>query len=513
MKKLTLILLFLIFTQTSQAQDEIIIGLLSLELCNCVSDENASSASNIDEFISAIDVCFGNVVQENESVLEQAWTDTTQEFSFEALSNKYTQQLGEELALSCPVFVEKIQMYQQNTTTDSLNTSGSVHEQLFYANKLMEESRCNEAIPVYSEIIRNPSINANLRVTAYNNRGVCRNEIGDYYKAISDLYVALEMNPNYVISYINLGESKTLIGDYNSALADLNYALELNPESKEALSNRGFAYNYLGNYEQAISDFDNALRIDSTYAEAYFGKGNTYLITAENEKALENFKLTEQFSPGYPDLSYYISEAYQGLDMNKEAINSLREDPATKSDYINLNELGLIFYSDEEYDSAAHYYSLSLEIDKSSAQIYLNRAYAYQDNGNHSKAIADFSKVLEMQSNSIEALMLRGNSYTELENFDLALNDYNQAIAFDSTSARVFDNRARLKVKTNDLEGAIDDYTKSIDLYNADPVVFKERGESYLKLEQTEKACSDFNKAKALDSEDVDELIAEHCKE
>ena len=67
----------------------------------------------------------------------------------------------------------------------------------------MEESRCNEAIPVYSEIIRNPSINANLRVTAYNNRGVCRNEIGDYYKAISDLYVALEMNPNYAISYID----------------------------------------------------------------------------------------------------------------------------------------------------------------------------------------------------------------------------------------------------------------------------------------------------------------------
>ncbi|HCI69562.1 MAG TPA: hypothetical protein DHV30_02750, partial [Balneola sp.] len=85
--------------------------------------------------------------------------------------------------------------------------------------------------------------------------------------------------------------------------------------------------------------------------------------------------------------------------------------------------------------------------------------------------------------------------------------------AYDSTSARVFDNRARLKVKTNDIEGAIEDYTKSIDLYNADPVVFKERGESYLKLEQTEKACSDFNKAKALDSEDVDELINEYCTE
>ena len=513
LKKLLFLLPLLFLAQLTKAQDDIIVGLLGLELCNCVSDESAIAASTIDEFITSIDACFANVVQENESVLEQAWTDTTQEFSFEALSNKYTQSLGEELGLNCPSFVEKIQAFQENTSTDSLNTSGSVPEKIFYANNLMEESRCEEAIPVFTDVLTNPSTPINLRVTAYNNRGVCRNEIGEYYKAISDLYVALEMNPRYIVSYINLGESKTLIGDYNSAIQDLNYALELNPNSKEAFANRGFAYSYLGDYEQALSDFSYATKLDSSYAEAYFGKGNTYLITGEYQKALDSFIQTEAVSPNYPDISYYLSEAYQGLNLNTKAIKSLVNDPKTQNDHINLNELGLIYYADEKYDSAAYYYSLSLGVDSSNIQIFLNRAYAFQDNEKHEQAIEDFSKVLDMDPNSIEALMLRGISYTELENFELALTDYNQALSIDSTSARVLDNRARLKVKMENLNGAIEDYSSSIELYNSDPVVYKERGETYLLLKQNEKACSDFIKARALDAEDVDELISENCEE
>lgn len=513
-KFIAVILLSLFFISSLQAQDEVIIGLLNLEICNCISnDTTSSSTSSVDEFIASLDNCFNSVITENQSVLEQAWTDTTQEFSAELLSNRYAQSLGEELAVSCPAFMEKIQVIQANTNTADMDSSDSIPQKLISANKLMNESRCNEAIPVYSEIIRNPSTVVTMRVTAYNNRGVCRNEVGDYYRAISDLYVALEMNPTYAVSYVNLGESKTLIGDYNSALADLNYAIELNPQIKEAYSNRGFAHSYLGNHEQSIADFNRAQELDSTYIDIYFGKGNSYLMNNNYKLALENFLYLQSLSPYYPDLSYYLSESYTGLDMTREAIQVLVDDPSTKTDYINLNKIGSLYYSTEKYDSATYYYSRSIEIDSTSLQVFLNRAYSYQDNDKHKEAIDDFSKVLEQQQTSTEALMMRGYSYAELGDYDLAMKDYNQALSYDSTLASVYDYRARVKTSLEDFEGAIEDYSKSIEIYNADSVVFKERGENYLKINETEKACLDFNKAKVLGSEEVSDLIVNNCSE
>ena len=491
---------------TIQAQNQIVVDLISLDICECIN--NDSTSQNMDDFIVNIESCIQESVLENQSVIEQVWEDTTREFGLDIIDEDFGRLLGENLSTSCPAFLEKIQEFQSNSVENE-----DLMDRLLYGNKLMEESNCPEAIKVYTDVIYQAKSDVNTKATAYNNRAVCRNEIGDYYRAISDLYVALELVPNFQLPYVNLAESKTFIGDYESAKSDANYALQLDSTSHQAYSVRGYTNFYLGLYDKAISDFDKSTQLDSLFADAFYGKGLVQLNLENYESAISNFKYTQTLTSIYPDLVYYLSNAYEGLGDIDQAISVFKNDSLTNTSFLKLNQIGLLYYGISEYDSSIAYYSRSIEIDSSSAQLFLNRGYAYQDSENHLSAINDFSKALELNPESEQGYLYRGISKLKLDEYDNAIKDFESVLALNDTNAEAYDYRARTHFKLENYEEAIDDYTKSIEIYNADPVVFKERGESYLKLDQTEKACSDFNKAKALDSEDVDELIAEHCKE
>lgn len=491
------------------AQNEIIVDLINLEMCDCIKQDSAPD--NIDDFIAVIESCIETVVEENQSTIEEAWDDSTKVFSIDMIDEDFGRMIGEKLSVSCPAFLERIQIIQNNSLTSPPDTSSSELELMLYANELMETDSCEEAIDSFSRIIKSPTAESNYRVTAYNNRGVCRNEIGDYYRAISDFYVALEMNPNFYLAYVNLGESKNLIGDYKSAIDDLNYSIEHLANEKNAYGNRGFAYYNLGFSDKALEDFHKALSLDSLYEDSYFGLASVYLYEQIFDSALTYFNKLESINPSYPDLSYYISNSYIGKGDTLKAIESLKNDQLTDIDYINLNEIGLMYYGIKEFDSAAVYYSKSIEIDSTSSQIYLNRGYAYQDSEKHLQAVKDFSKVISLDiTQSGQAYLFRGISKLELHSFEEAISDFDQAISINENRAEAYDYRARSYIELEQYENAISDFSKSINIYN-DPKIFLERGEVYLVINNKEQACKDFRTADLLESSEAGELLMKNC--
>jgi tetratricopeptide (TPR) repeat protein len=74
-------------------------------------------------------------------------------------------------------------------------------------------------------------------VTAYNNRGSARLDLGEYEQAIEDYTEAIRLDPSYALAYNNLGVAHKAQGNWEEAITDFRLYLELLPdaENREAV--------------------------------------------------------------------------------------------------------------------------------------------------------------------------------------------------------------------------------------------------------------------------------------
>ncbi len=95
----------------------------------------------------------------------------------------------------------------------------------------------------------------------YYNRGLARQEGGDYNGAIDDFNRALEFDPQNDSAYFNRGISKFELKNYRSALKDFNQTILMVPGDAKALFNRAITKNALGDTNGALHDAYEARRL------------------------------------------------------------------------------------------------------------------------------------------------------------------------------------------------------------------------------------------------------------
>jgi Flp pilus assembly protein TadD len=114
------------------------------------------------------------------------------------------------------------------------------------------------AVEDYNKAIQ---LNPN-NASAYNNRGVSKDNLEDYRGAIEDYNKAIQLNPNNAGAYNNRGVSKDNLEDYRGAIEDFNKAIQLNPNDAGAYKNRGVSKRHLEDYRGASEDFSKAGQLD-----------------------------------------------------------------------------------------------------------------------------------------------------------------------------------------------------------------------------------------------------------
>jgi Flp pilus assembly protein TadD len=127
----------------------------------------------------------------------------------------------------------------------------------------------DEKIQCYSEAIRLKPDYA----SAYNNRGVARDDRGDLAGAIRDYSEAIRLKPNYADAYNNRGVSRKRQDDLAGAIQDFNEAILLKPDYTDAYYNRGVARVDRGDFRGAIQDYSEAIHLKPDYASAYYNRG------------------------------------------------------------------------------------------------------------------------------------------------------------------------------------------------------------------------------------------------
>ena len=82
-----------------------------------------------------------------------------------------------------------------------------------------------------------------------------------------------ETQEDLAVAFGNRGNGYQTKGDYYRAIAEYDVAIQLNPNDPIVFSNRGIAYGSEGVIDHAIADLNEAIRLDPNFAEAYAHRG------------------------------------------------------------------------------------------------------------------------------------------------------------------------------------------------------------------------------------------------
>lgn len=290
-----------------------------------------------------------------------------------------------------------------------------------------------------------------------------------------------------------LGERAIQNQSYRTALAHLNECLRIDPYFWNAYALRGFAKEKLGEQKGAITDYSIYLEAKPQDAEATFGRG---LLRYNNEQwaaAKDDFKKL-LFIPAGETNTVFFQTDKSGLSHKIFTTQG-----STKAIY--LNYLGLIEWKLKHYKQGLSYLDSAIQLEKSTADYYVNRGLIRQSSKDTVGALADFKEALALDENHPTAMhnvAVLSGFQGNLAESEKQLTD---AISKNPKLPYSYSERGYVRLKLKNWKGAIDDFTQAISLESGEPDNYLQRGIAKEKLKNSQGALADYTHATRVKSD------------
>jgi tetratricopeptide (TPR) repeat protein len=229
-----------------------------------------------------------------------------------------------------------------------------------------------------------------LRLSAYLQRAVGYNHLGDFPLALEDIDRAIEMSPGASKLHQFRGVTFIQLGEYSRAVRALTRAIELDEQNAEAWFYLGLSHAKLEDYEQAIADYSRAIELQPDFPTAINNRGESYLQIGDCERALIDFNTSLELIPD------------SGLA------------------YVNRAEC---HYQLGNAEAALADHRRSIELISDDANIYNLSCWTKGLLGHGESALADCNEALRLEPGVAAYRDSRALAYYRLEQFDLALTD------------------------------------------------------------------------------------------
>lgn len=167
------------------------------------------------------------------------------------------------------------------------------------------------------------------------------------------------------------------------------------------------------------------------------------------------------------------------------------------------------FYWDEEekFDLAMADFDKALSIDKNCKEAYLGQGDFYEKKQAYEKSAESYSKAIAIDNNYVAAYKRRSmvNSFINKDNE--CLNDYNKIIELDPYDHYTYFERGMWYFDEGDYRQSIVDFSQAIKLNRDDDCsyYYYNRGQAYAETNEKQKAISDFRKTIAIEETQKDE--------
>jgi len=251
---------------------------------------------------------------------------------------------------------------------------------------------------------------------------------GDYERAAQYYTRDIERESGQVNHYIGRAYCYLLMLQKERALADVERALMIAPNNVIAIQLRGDLYAIEKNYDAALELFERAHQLNPNWGNPSFSRGSVLMDKKEFKSALEELDKAISLLAQSP-LFYIIRSMAHFRIGNLEAAHNDQDSALrlSEKDALTMTDINMQIY--ENYlDWGEDYYARVLLKRSRSWYAYQGRADAYRMNGEHNKAITDYTRALEINPREPRLYLGRGKSYQAIQDMGRAGVDFRQVL-------------------------------------------------------------------------------------
>ena len=154
-------------------------------------------------------------------------------------------------------------------------------------------------------------------------RGNLQAEAGRYEAAITDYSTALELEPSCALAWDNRGIARLYLLDYYPALADFSQAITHDPSYWYAWANRAYVYATIERPQWALDDAQRALSLMPEYAAAYDVIGQALAQLNQLEESLAALTTAQELEPDCVQVPFHRAGVLYRLGRYEEARTDL----------------------------------------------------------------------------------------------------------------------------------------------------------------------------------------------
>ncbi|TPX42964.1 hypothetical protein SeMB42_g04920 [Synchytrium endobioticum] len=178
----------------------------------------------------------------------------------------------------------------------------------------------------------------------------------------------------------------------------------------------GTYYLAIKKYEDARQYFSKSSLLDSNFGPAWIGFAHTFALSGESVRAINAYSTAVRLFERMHHPRMYIGMEHlymKDLSLAEEYLISARS--ICEFDPLLENELGVLYYEKQEYETAAEYFENAIAItgelhEKSLMweHTYANLGHCYRNLKQYDKAKTCYNKVLQMNPASANAMSVLG---------------------------------------------------------------------------------------------------------
>lgn len=159
-------------------------------------------------------------------------------------------------------------------------------------------ARCYGVLGNYASAISDYTVAIKLdpQEFSYFNRGLCKFHLEYWREAIDDFTIGLEKNPDEYLAYLYRGNCREELGEFDRALEDYAKAAALNKKDPDVFQDRAYLFYTMGRLQHAKTDYRTVLKLEPENVDANLAVAELCLITHEYDSAHQFAKAARKYA-------------------------------------------------------------------------------------------------------------------------------------------------------------------------------------------------------------------------
>lgn len=265
-----------------------------------------------------------------------------------------------------------------------------------------------------------------------------------YAEAVQHFSAALRIDPLLIQATWERAKAHRFSGSYKAAIEDCGRAIDADPHFPTPYLLRGGARLEIGQVDAALADFDNAIGLAPGWIRARLDGAIARIRIGEFDTGLQYLQTAVNLVPKRARRPHSLAELYELIGA-EEAFLSYLQPPRDPQNSTSLDgvERARLMCARGEWEAAR--ICLTRLLDKEPSNWRLHIALGRVDLAAHrvTEAIADIGRAIDASgAESAEAYEVRGNAWAANGNHLRAMADWSKANILDPSRVAALRNRA-----------------------------------------------------------------------